>query len=306
MEHLSFYWLARNPSRVLEGLETEFTQRVQKTIATQTIKLPPIPDTVLTLQRICMDESTTVSDIANVLLDDPSLAAAVIRSANTVYFNRRNITCTNLVTAVSRLGIVRVKDIVTAHAIEQLKHENPLDNTCQKVLKQSAFSARELGASMVLVIQELQIIDHEEYRHLEADKALLLGCLADIGLYCLVSEYHHHNEQGHYLDLEIALHIFQSQCASISLEVLSRWGFDSDFLAVSSNSRIAGESDRVEYLDVARIAHHLLMFRHQDARIDEHEVEINVHGAEVLYTLSNLTKHTYKKRENEIIKTCGW
>ncbi|MGR5470472.1 HDOD domain-containing protein, partial [Vibrio astriarenae] len=100
---------------------SEFAQLVEQSISTGKISLPPIPDVVLKIQTLCTDESTTIVEIANALLEDPGLAAVVIRVANSVMFNRRNITCTDLTTAVSRLGILRVRDIVTAQAIEQLK-----------------------------------------------------------------------------------------------------------------------------------------------------------------------------------------
>ncbi|MDW2373149.1 HDOD domain-containing protein, partial [Vibrio sp. 1078-1] len=122
MEHLSFFWLPNNKDKLIKALESEFAQLVEQSISTGKISLPPIPDVVIKIQKLCIEENTTVSDVANCLLEDPGLAAIVIRVANSVIFNRRNITCSDLTTAVSRLGIFRVRDIVTAQAIEQLKH----------------------------------------------------------------------------------------------------------------------------------------------------------------------------------------
>ncbi|MCG6336493.1 HDOD domain-containing protein, partial [Vibrio alginolyticus] len=141
----------------------------------------------LKIQKLCTQESTGVSDVADCLTDDPGLAAIVIRVANSVVFNRRNITCTDLLTAVSRLGIVRVRDIVTAQAIEQLKHSINLSKECNKILVNSASVSRELGATMVLVAQSFKKLEPDNYLHLEQDKALLVGLLADIGLFCLVN-----------------------------------------------------------------------------------------------------------------------
>lgn len=94
----------------------------------------PIPDVVLKIQRLCLAESTSISDVADCLIEDPGLSAIVIRVANSVVFNRRNITCTDIVTAVSRLGILRVRDIVTAQAIEQLKYSVNLSKECNRIL----------------------------------------------------------------------------------------------------------------------------------------------------------------------------
>ncbi|MGC9423084.1 MULTISPECIES: HDOD domain-containing protein [Vibrio] len=306
MNHLSFYWLPENKQQLIQGLESEFAQLVELSISTGQISLPPIPDVVIKIQALSRSESTSIFDIATCLTDDPSLAAVVIRIANSVVFNRRNITCTDLVTAVSRLGIHRVRDIVTAQAIEQLKHSINLSAECNKMLTRSASVARELGATMVLVAQNFKRIEPEDYLYLEQEKALLVGLLADIGLFCLVNEYHLYLEKGHYLDPDIAMQIFHSSCSTTSKLVLKHWGFDDDFLEVACNQQLVDHCQEVSYLDIARIAHHLLLFRKQDEALDEHDVEINVTGAEVLYHLSSLDDQEFRSQLKAVINASGF
>ncbi|EJG0632897.1 HDOD domain-containing protein [Vibrio parahaemolyticus] len=305
MEHLSFFWLPNNKDKLIKALESEFAQLVEQSISTGKISLPPIPDVVIKIQKLCIEENTTVSDVANCLLEDPGLAAIVIRVANSVIFNRRNITCSDLTTAVSRLGIFRVRDIVTAQAIEQLKHAVNLSKECNDILLKSAAVSRELGATMVLVVQEFHKHEPSVYTHLELEKALLVGLLADIGLFCLINEYHLYLDSGNYLDPDIALQIFQTRCSATSKLVLERWGFDNDFREVSSNEKFVTARPEVSYLDIARIANHLLMFRNQDERIDEHEVEFNLTGAEVLYDLSNMSDTDFRNEINAVLSASG-
>ncbi len=305
MEHLSFFWLPNNKDKLIQALESEFAQLVEQSISTGKISLPPIPDVVIKIQKLCIEENTTVSDVANCLLEDPGLAAIVIRVANSVIFNRRNITCSDLTTAVSRLGIFRVRDIVTAQAIEQLKHAVNLSKECNDILVKSAAVSRELGATMVLVVQEFHKHEPSVYTHLELEKALLVGLLADIGLFCLINEYHLYLDSGNYLDPDIALQIFQTRCSATSKLVLERWGFDNDFREVSSNEKFVTARPEVSYLDIARIANHLLMSRNQDERIDEHEVEFNLTGAEVLYDLSNMSDTDFRNEINAVLSASG-
>ncbi|HHC7347969.1 HDOD domain-containing protein [Vibrio parahaemolyticus] len=305
MEHLSFFWLPNNKDKLIQALESEFAQLVEQSISTGKISLPPIPDVVIKIQKLCIEENTTVSDVANCLLEDPGLAAIVIRVANSVIFNRRNITCSDLTTAVSRLGIFRVRDIVTAQAIEQLKHAVNLSKECNDILVKSAAVSRELGATMVLVVQKFNKHEPSVYTHLELEKALLVGLLADIGLFCLINEYHLYLDSGNYLDPDIALQIFQTRCSATSKLVLERWGFDNDFREVSSNEKFVTARPEVSYLDIARIANHLLMFRNQDERIDEHEVEFNLTGAEVLYDLSNMSDTDFQNEINAVLSASG-
>ncbi len=306
MNHLSFYWLPENKQHLIKGVESEFAELVKKSISTGKIALPPIPDVVLKIQRMTTQETTTISDVANCLADDPGLAAIVIRIANSVVFNRRNIICNDLLTAVSRLGILRVRDIVTAQSIEQLKHSINLSKECNRILVNSAVVSRELGATMVLVIQAFRETEPEKYNYLEQEKALLVGLLADIGLFCLVNEYYLYLENGNYLNQEIALQIFHSLCSKTSHLVLKLWGFDKDFIEVCCNKQLVEDSPEVSYLDVARISHHLLMFRKQDDAINDHDVEINTTGAEVLYKLSNLSDTEFKSKLRAVINASGF
>ncbi|HHF3250406.1 TPA: HDOD domain-containing protein [Vibrio alginolyticus] len=305
MEHLSFFWLPNNKDKLINALESEFAQLVEQSISTGKISLPPIPDVVLKIQQLCVEEHTTIADVANCLLEDPGLAAVVLRVANSVIFNRRNITCNDLTTAVSRLGILRVRDIVTAQAIEQLKHSVNLTKECNAILVKSAAISRELGAVMVMLVQSFRSHESGTYGHLEQEKALLVGLLADIGLFCLINEYHLYLDRGNYLDPDIALQIFQTRCSATSKLVLERWGFDNDFREVSSNEKYELTRPEVSYLDIARIAHHLLMFRNHDERIDEHEVEFNLTGAEVLYELSNMSDTDFNDQIRAVLNASG-
>lgn len=306
MNHLSFYWLPENNELLLKGIESEFFSLIEHSVKSRSISLPPIPEVVLKIQQACTEESTTISDVADLLLSDPGLAAIVIRVANSVIFNRRNITCTDLFTAVSRLGIFRVRDIVTAQAIEQLKHSVNLSHSCNTMLVHSAATSRELAATMVLVTRGFKDSAQPQYANLETDKALLCGLLADIGLFCLINEYHSYIEQGNYLDEDIAQQIFVRQCSKASKLVLDSWGFDDDFIAVAGNEALVeSEQHAVTYLDVARIANHILMYRRQDERIDEHSVEIDVEGADILYKLTNLSDIEFDTQINDLISASG-
>ncbi|KOO08229.1 HDOD domain-containing protein [Vibrio hepatarius] len=305
MNHLSFYWLPQNKDLLVKGIESEFSQLVEHAVSSKKIALPPIPEVVLKIQKLCTQDNTTVSDVADCLLEDPGLAAIVIRVANSVIFNRRNITCTDLVTAVSRLGILRVRDIVTAQAIEQLKHSVNLSSACNRILMNSAINSRELAATMVMVVRGFRDSGTETYQNLEADKALLTGLLADIGLFCIVNEYHCYLEQGNYLAEDIAFQVFDRLCSNASELVLDSWGFDEDFIEVASNKFRKRSSVAVSYLDVARIANHILLFRRQDDAIDEHSVKFDVTGADILYKLSNLSDIEFNAQVDELMSASG-
>ncbi|KXF81713.1 HDOD domain-containing protein [Enterovibrio coralii] len=306
MDHLSLFWVSPDRNMHLKAIESDFFQRIYRSIKNGTLALPPIPDVVVKLQRVCNEHSTTIRDVAAVLLDDATLTAAVIRSANSAVFSpRTNRPCLDINMAVSRLGIKRVLGIATAHAIQMLKNESAFDVNCNAILKKSAVSSREFASTMALLCQRVRSYD-EEHHWLEVEKALLIGLLADIGIYSAVKAYQQYTDEGNYLDFNIASHVFFSLSKETSRFILESWGFDVDFEEVSINKRIRNADEDVTYLDLARMANHLLMFRAKDDDIDEHEVEITLAGAEALYELSNLNEADFRHQLDNIINNCGF
>ncbi|MGF1740351.1 HDOD domain-containing protein [Vibrio profundum] len=303
MNHLSFFWLPDNRELLISGIEGEFAQLIERSISTGKVVLPPIPEVVQKIQRLSTSDETTIADVAECLLEDPSLAAIILRVANSVIFNRRNITCTDLNTSVARLGVTRVRDIVTAQAIEQLKRSVNLSVQCNTMLKTSAGYSRELGATMVIVVKSYQE-DSSEYRYLAEDKALLVGLLADIGLFCLVNEYYLYLENGNYLSEDIALQVFRALCPMASQLVLKNWGFDDDFISVATNIKSNFDDERVSYLDIARISHQLLTVRKQEDP-DTRFMPTDVKASNILGKLTQLSDHDFQTQIDDIISTSG-
>lgn len=102
------------------------------------------------------------------------------------------------------------------------------------------------------------------------------------------------------------MYIFDKECNDTSYHILNHWQFDVDFLSVATNIKKGTKTDySINYLDIARIANHLLLFRNNDDAIDEHDVEITLEGAEALYTLSNLTNMQFKDRIKETLRSSG-
>ncbi|SIN80698.1 HDOD domain-containing protein [Salinivibrio sp. ES.052] len=303
MDHLSFFWVSPDRDKYLRSLETEFYKRAVETVRVNRLTLPPLPDTILSIQRASQQADTTMRDIALLLMEDPSLSGAVLKAANSALFAPRATgQCKNIQTAVSRLGVDRVLGIITATAIYQLKSDAMFSRECNALLKHSAQRSREFAAAMALVTQTVRNYCDEPLA-IEPEKALIVGLLADIGLYCVIGEFQRFVNQGHYLKFDIAEQVFFSLAGDCSRLVLKQWQFDRDFIEVAINNKLYTKPrPDITYLDVARMANHLLMFRRNDDAIEEHDVEITASGADALYELSNLDDHEFSRQLNQVIE----
>lgn len=302
MDHLSFFWVSPDRDKYLRSLETEFYKRPVETVRVNRLSLPPLPDAILSIQRASKQPETTMRDIANLLMEDPSLCGAVLKAANSALFAPRATgQCQDVQTAVSRLGVDRVLGIITAAAIHQLKSDATFSRDCNALLKQSAQKSREFAAAMALVTQTIRHYCDEPLS-VEPEKALIVGLLADIGLYSVIGEFQRFIHEGHYLQFDIAEQVFFALAGDCSRLVLKQWAFDRDFIEVAINNKLYTKlRPDITYLDVARMANHLLMFRNHDDAIEEHEVEMTAPGAEALYELSNLDDREFSRQLNRVI-----
>jgi len=80
--------------------------------------LPPLDDTILKIQRICVDKNSSLADLVNVVESDPMLTANILKSSNSpLYGFSREIK--NIAHAVSLFGMATVRGFALSSAIKQ-------------------------------------------------------------------------------------------------------------------------------------------------------------------------------------------
>lgn len=80
--------------------------------------LPPLDDTILKIQRICVDKNSSLADLVKVVESDPMLTANILKSSNSpLYGFSREIK--NIAHAVSLFGMATVRGFALSSAIKQ-------------------------------------------------------------------------------------------------------------------------------------------------------------------------------------------
>ncbi|MFK7913757.1 MAG: HDOD domain-containing protein [Pseudomonadales bacterium] len=135
-----------------------------------TLRLPVIPGVALKIRRALTNENYQLSDITKIVSADPVISARLLQLANSPVF-RGASACDSLQSAVLRLGIHRVQNLVLALASAGLfKSDNPL---IKQHLLRTWRHLMETGA-LTAALARLQ-------GSLDPDLALLTGLLHEIG-----------------------------------------------------------------------------------------------------------------------------
>ena len=128
-------------------------------------KLPSPPHLYLSLtQALEHDDDTNTADVSKLVSADPAIAAKVLQLSNSAFFNSGR-TISDLRTAVTRLGLSTLRDLVLASEVFSAP---PLSGAERNSLQQRALLASRLAAKLL----------PESSAELGATAALL----ADIGL----------------------------------------------------------------------------------------------------------------------------
>ena len=115
---------------------------LKQAVKTDKLILPTLPDVALKIRDAVESERSTAQDISEALAQDASLAARLIKVANSPLYRTRN-PIEDLQMAVTRLGIRIVRDLVVGLAMKQIFQatSDALDVHSRKIWSKSVDAA---------------------------------------------------------------------------------------------------------------------------------------------------------------------
>ena len=116
--------------------------------------LPTLPEIAVKVRSAADDPDINLQKMAQVISHDPALSARILKVANSAFIGR-SIVVTTLVQAVTRIGLMQVKNIATAMALEQLfvSHQPDIAQLMQLRWRQSV----EITTSAMALLQLYQL-----------------------------------------------------------------------------------------------------------------------------------------------------
>ncbi len=97
----------------------KFVRELGVALAAEDFELPPFPDTALRVQQCVNDPNCNVNQLAAIIANEPTLAARLLRMANSAMMRRGPIEVTDLNTAISRVGMAMVQNLAVAYAARE-------------------------------------------------------------------------------------------------------------------------------------------------------------------------------------------
>lgn len=189
--------------------------------------LPPLPKTVIDMQRICNDPESAILDMVKVVEQDPMIVANLLKAANSpLYSFRREIL--NVGQAVSLFGMSMTRSIGLGNSVRKLLNVDmePYGITSERFAEISSIQAALM---------------HKWYAKIDrtkADKLFLASFLQETGKIVIASDVIQEDLATNFKsDIETAIDIarveqsyVEDTTATVTAAIFTHWNFDSEFV----------------------------------------------------------------------------
>ncbi len=228
------------------------TQNALLTILTEKINndsliLPTLPAIALKVRKAADDPEINLNAMADVIAQDPSLSARMIKISNSAYMGR-TVKVSSVGQAVTRIGLRQIKNIATALAMEQLfVSKNEL---VAEYLKREWEKTVEIVANSMAALQ--CYVARTKKRELALDAATLAALVSKIGVLPILTEAERHAEVfANPTFLEDAI---DKLSGPIGEKIMKAWGFADEFTVVAASWKdLSVLPETLTYLDFVRV-----------------------------------------------------
>lgn len=188
--------------------------------------LPTLPEIAVKVRSAADDPDINLQKMAQVISHDPALSARILKVANSAFIGR-SIVVTTLVQAVTRIGLMQVKNIATAMALEQLfvSHQPDIAQLMQLRWRQSV----EITTSAMALLQLYQL---RQPHSSQLDVMTLAALLAGVGDLPLLAEAERH--PALFADTSMLEQACQQLSNPIAQAILQQWRLPSIFSAINA------------------------------------------------------------------------
>jgi HD-like signal output (HDOD) protein len=195
--------------------------------------LPPLPKTVIDMQRVCNDPNSSIHDLVKTVEHDPMIVANLLKAANSpLYSLRREIT--NVSQAVSLFGMSMTRSIGVGNSVRKLL------NVDMEPYGISSDRFAEVSSMQAVLAQKWYM----QVDRAKADKLFLAAFLQETGKIVIASDIIQEDLTTNFKsDIEVALDIaivernyVEATTAEVTAAIFTHWNFDRDFVQMIEHS----------------------------------------------------------------------
>ncbi len=208
-----------SPLSRTEGTNVDHIQRLKNT----ELELPSLPAIAIEARRMTDREDAEVATVAKLVMNDPAIAAKLVKAANSPLFYGRE-TINSCERAILRLGLRSTRQLITAFAVRELFESQAAG--LKKLMTELWAHSTEVAAICYVLSRALKLF--------KPDQAQLAGLLHEIGTVPVLTYCAKHEDLS---SSPAAAQALAGQVrASIGSRLLRSWNFPEDIVVVARES----------------------------------------------------------------------
>lgn len=184
--------------------------------------LPMLPEVALKVNDLAESVDASLSDLADVILSDAALSAELLRVANCPLYRGRN-PVDKVQTAITRLGLKMVKNLVSSLVLEQMF------KTPSKLIAGHLSDLWQHSADVAAICHVLA----SKQSGIQTDEAMLAGLIHDIGALPILLKADQRPELLE--DTQRLNNIINELSGPIGAAILKSWDFPESLIAAVSD-----------------------------------------------------------------------
>lgn len=216
-------------------------------INNDTLVLPTLPAIALKVRKAADDPDINLNAMGEVIAQDASLSARMIKIANSAYMGRA-VKVGSISQAVTRIGLRQIKNISTALAMEQLFVSK--NQVVSNYLSKEWDSTVQVVANAMAVMQ--LYVSRTKKREMSLDTMTLAALVHKIGVLPILTEAERHQEvfaNSTFLDVAI-----DKLASPIGAKIMAEWGFGEEFVTVAKKWKdLSYIPESIAYIDFVRV-----------------------------------------------------
>ncbi len=205
--------------------------------------LPSLPEVAFRIRDMLANQDCNMADLAKLVNTDPAIATKLVKVANSALYRGVN-PCDDTLAAISRLGLITTKQLVTSFAVLSLFNSKShlFKDRMRNLWKQSV----NVAAYSYVLAKQLPAFNPEE--------ALLAGLIHAIGEIVVLTyaeRFYDLSTDEHRLSL-----ITAALRGPVGGTVLEKWGFTKELVTVAreSGNWLRVNEDSFDYCDLVQVA----------------------------------------------------
>lgn len=206
--------------------------------------LPTLPEVALKVREVVQDPDATAAQLADIIVTDAALSARLLKVANSALYRGR-VPVESVQTAVSRLGLQMVRNLVTSLVMEQMF--KPTSRTLEKRMRKLWEHSTEVAAISQVIASKQP--------HIKTDEAMLAGLIHNIGVLPILMRAE--TVPGLIDDDAHLDQLVENLYPRISAAILKNWQFPQNLITVAAEhanlNRNSGP-DGPDLCDVVQVA----------------------------------------------------